>query len=157
MCGKHALNALIGSNWFSKADMLSSARDVQAAAFKAQRCKIQMRSFARGDGDYTLDVLLMALRQYVTLDNTQLPNAVPFDDDSELLSIMSKETDFLILEDENHWLVWRKDNRGLWWDLNSLAEPVYYTDVEAADELSSRRIQLFECTKLRKAVNRLSE
>jgi hypothetical protein len=150
MCGKHALNALIGSAWFSKDDL-----DRSASALKEQHSLVNLRDLRHPDGNYTLDVLLMALREYVILDNTQLPTAVPFDDGLDLLSIMSKATDFLILENRNHWILWRKDDRGLWWDLNSLNEPVHYTDLEAADELNSREVQLFECTRTRRAVNRL--
>src|SRR4051812_46614603 len=87
--------------------------------------------------------------KFVNLDTPNSQNVSRSMDRS--YSIMSEATDFLILENRNHWLLWRKDDRGLWWDLNSLSEPVYYTDVEAA-ELRHRTVQLFECTRTRKAV-----
>jgi hypothetical protein len=116
--------------------------------------KLKITDLKYKHGDYNMDVLLRAASQAFDLTGNEEPVGVQFENEDMILSIMETSTDLLLLEDDNHWLTWRKDERtGLWWDLNSQHSPKCYSYAEAATELIRREVLLFDCTAWRKKIN----
>jgi hypothetical protein len=95
-------------------------------------------------------VLLRALQMRFDLNQNQQPSVQTWKTKRHLENILEDYTDLLIWENCNHWLVWRRDNQGIWWDLNSTTlVPTSYTFHKAVNELYNRDVMLFDCTALR--------
>ena len=126
-CGLHVINMLLGSQVYTSASLASLVVSMDRSSKDHDMEFIGLPDLMTQSGDYSQDVLMFAITEALD-DCSSFPGSyplVPADGAVVLERIKDANVSMNAIviqygDSHGHWLCFRKDGDGTWWNLDSL-------------------------------------